>query len=239
MFGHGLFPDSVLATAEQDITKYQFAGAAPGPGPGASQCSSWRGNYRFKLYEKRESHQSSDHSDQGQQPWRQFSRNRNRGRRRGSNPRFSKARGNKSFNDNYCSVPTQLNPPLSRLDNKLSQWDQTINFLVVKQRPAQRLSDSMFKKAVFYQNVFGHAHSVTLHGQPQRKGLGPDLSLSKIKIVKSVSCLFFCPICSKCPTCCHRDQCWGKASELLASLAKVGLKSQSSFSFERRLQSSF
>ena len=53
MFGHGLFPDSVLATAEQDITKYESAGAAPGPGPGASQHSSWRGNYRFKPYEER------------------------------------------------------------------------------------------------------------------------------------------------------------------------------------------
>ena len=49
----------------------------------------------------------------------------------------------------------------------------------------------------------------------------------------------FCPICSKCPTCCHRDQCWGKASELLASLAKVGFKSQSGFIAEGWLQSSF
>ena len=48
----------------------------------------------------------------------------------------------------------------------------------------------------------------------------------------------FCPICSKCPTCCHRDQCWGKASELLAGLAKVRID-QSGFNFERRLHSSF
>ena len=99
MFGHGLFPDSVLATAEQDITKYESGGAAPGPGPGASQRSSWRGNFRFKPYDRRDSHQGSSHSDQGHQPWRQFSRNRNRGRGRGrgSNPRFSKARGNKPY----------------------------------------------------------------------------------------------------------------------------------------------
>ena len=32
MFGHGLFPNSVLATAEQDITKHESAGVAPGPG---------------------------------------------------------------------------------------------------------------------------------------------------------------------------------------------------------------
>ena len=50
----------------------------------------------------------------------------------------------------------------------------------------------MFRKAVFCQNVVGHAHSVILHGQPQRKGLGPDLSLSKIKVVKGVSCVNQC-----------------------------------------------
>ena len=48
------------------------------------------------------------------------------------------------------------------------------------------LKDLMYKKAVFYQNVVGHAHSVILHGQPQRKGLSPDLSLNKIKVVKGV-----------------------------------------------------
>ena len=55
-------------------------------------------------------------------------------------------------------------------------------------------------------------------------------------LCKSMS---FCPIYSKCPTCCHRNQCWGKASELLASLAKAGCKSQSGFSTEGWLQSSF
>ena len=50
MFGHGLFPDSVLATAEQDITKHKSAGVAPGPGPGTSQHSSWRGSARYRPY---------------------------------------------------------------------------------------------------------------------------------------------------------------------------------------------
>ena len=54
MFGHGLFPDAVLATAEQDITKYESSGAAPGPGPGASQHSRWRGSYGFKPYERKD-----------------------------------------------------------------------------------------------------------------------------------------------------------------------------------------
>ena len=59
MFGHGLFPDSVLATAEQDITKLESAGVAPGPGPGASQRSSGRGSARYRPYEKRESQQGA------------------------------------------------------------------------------------------------------------------------------------------------------------------------------------
>ena len=51
--------------------------------------------------------------------------------------------------------------------------------------------------------------------------------------------LSFCPLCSKCPTCCHKNRCWGKTPELLASLAKVGFKSQSSFPSQGRLLSSF
>ena len=99
MFGHGLFPDSVLATAEQDITKHESAGVAPGPGPGTSQCSSWRGSARYRPYERRESQHGAGQGEKGQQPWRQFSRNRNtgRGRGRGSNPHFSRSRGNKSY----------------------------------------------------------------------------------------------------------------------------------------------
>ena len=51
MFGHGLFADSFLATAEQDITTFESAGAAPGPGPGTSQHSNWRGSHRYKIYD--------------------------------------------------------------------------------------------------------------------------------------------------------------------------------------------
>ena len=163
MFVHGLFPDSVLATAEQDITKYESAGAAPGPGPGASQHSSWRGNYRFKPYERRDSHQGSGHSDQGHQPWRQFSRNRSRGRGRGrgSTLVFLRPEETSLINDNYCSTPTQLKSPLVRLDNKLNSVNQTVNCLVVRQRPKQTLKDPMFKKAVFCHNVVDHVQLFT------------------------------------------------------------------------------
>ena len=75
MFGYGLFPDSVINTAEQDINKYESAGVAPGPGPGASQRSTWRGTYRCRPYDKQETQRGSRQSEQDQ-PWRQFSRSR-------------------------------------------------------------------------------------------------------------------------------------------------------------------
>ena len=98
MFGYGLFPDSVLNTAEQDINKHESAGVAPGPGPGAFQCSNWRGNFRYRPYEKRDTQRRTESSEQEQQPWRQFSRNRGRGRARGrASSRFSKAHGFKPY----------------------------------------------------------------------------------------------------------------------------------------------
>ena len=75
---------------------------------------------------------------------------------------------------------------LSRLDHSVNQLNK-----IVKQKPKQTLRDLIWKKAVSYQDV-SHVHSVTLHGQPQRKGLGPDLSLNKIKVVKGVSCVSQC-----------------------------------------------
>ena len=53
MFGYGLFPDSVLCTAEQDISKHESAGVAPGPVTGPSQPSNCRGNFRYRPYERR------------------------------------------------------------------------------------------------------------------------------------------------------------------------------------------
>ena len=78
MFGHCLFPDSVLATAEQDITKHESAGVAPGLSLGASQCSSWRGSARYRPYERRELQHGAGQVEQGEQPWCRFCRNRKR-----------------------------------------------------------------------------------------------------------------------------------------------------------------
>ena len=92
------------------------------------------------------------------------------------------------INDNYCPTPTQLKPPLVRLD-KLNSVNQTVNCSLVRQRPNQTLKDPMLKKAVFCHNVVDHVQCVTFHGQPQRKGLSPGPVLNRIKFVKGVSCV--------------------------------------------------
>ena len=50
LFGYGLFPDDVLCTAEQDITRHEAYRVAPGPGPGALQRINWRSRNRFRPY---------------------------------------------------------------------------------------------------------------------------------------------------------------------------------------------
>ena len=60
-----------------------------------------------------------------------------------------------------------------------------------------------------------------------RSVLQQNKACQRCPLCKSI---FFCPLCSKCPTCCHT-----KASGLLASLAEFGCKSQSGVHFERRL----
>ena len=80
LFHDGLFSDAVLATAEQDITKFGSASAAQGPGPGAPQYAAKKGSYRFKPYEKKDPQSFAPANNQ--QLWRQFS-SRNKGRGRG------------------------------------------------------------------------------------------------------------------------------------------------------------
>ena len=54
MFGYGLFPDTVIATAEQDIIKHEASGTVLRPGLGASQQSGWRTANRYRPYDRRE-----------------------------------------------------------------------------------------------------------------------------------------------------------------------------------------
>ena len=100
MFGYGLFPDAAIMTAEQDIQKHEASSVAQGPGPGASQHTSWRGSHRYRPYgrkDRKPAASSEQTSQQQYQPWRQFSRSHSRGRGRGSNPRFSKSQSYKPY----------------------------------------------------------------------------------------------------------------------------------------------
>ena len=85
LFSSSLFPDDILATAKQDIAKFESAPSAQGPGPGTGQHSGRKHqSYRYKLYEKKDNRQSGHSSSQSSQPWRQFShKGRGRGRGRG------------------------------------------------------------------------------------------------------------------------------------------------------------
>ena len=99
LFGYGLFPDAVIATAEQDIQKHNPSSMAQGPGSGGPQHTNWRGANRYRPYDKKDSKQASAPDRQAHQPWRQFSRNKQGGRNKGkgSNPRFSKSHGYKGY----------------------------------------------------------------------------------------------------------------------------------------------
>ena len=100
MFGYGLFPDAAIMSAEQDIQKHETSSVAQGPGPGASQHTSWRGSHRYRPYDRKDrkpTASSEQVSQQQHQPWRQFSSSWSRGRGRGSNPRFSKSQAYKPY----------------------------------------------------------------------------------------------------------------------------------------------
>ena len=54
LFGHGLFPDAIIRTAEQDIASHHSSISVPRPGPGAAPQTGWRSSHRYRPYERRE-----------------------------------------------------------------------------------------------------------------------------------------------------------------------------------------
>ena len=85
LFSSSLFPDDILATAEQDIAKFEATPSAQGPGPGTGQhFGKKHQSYRYRPYDKKDSQHSGHSSSQSSQSWRQFS-HRGRGRGRGGN----------------------------------------------------------------------------------------------------------------------------------------------------------
>ena len=99
LFSSSLFPDDILATAEQDIAKFESTSGARGPGPGTGQHSGRKHqSYRYKPYDKKDNRHSGHSSSQSSQAWRQFS-HRGRGRGRGGNNSsyFSKSSRQQSY----------------------------------------------------------------------------------------------------------------------------------------------
>ena len=86
------------------------------------------------------------------------------------------------LNDNYCVVPTHFVSQLNRLDQNLDQK-------VVKYKVFLGSKDLSHQKVVYCQNVVTHVPSAILHGQLQKKSVGPVQSVSKIKVVKGVPCV--------------------------------------------------
>ena len=64
--------------------------------------------------------------------------------------------------------------------------------VVVRETQEQTLKFQNCKKDVSCINVVDHVPTVTTQGQPQRKGLSPGRGLSRIKLVKGVSCVSQC-----------------------------------------------
>ena len=94
LFSSALFPNDVLATAEQDISKHESVPGAQGPGPGTTQHSGKKqSHYCYTPYDKKDSRQAG-YSSQSSQSWKQFSnksRDRGRGRGGGNSSYFSKS----------------------------------------------------------------------------------------------------------------------------------------------------
>ena len=192
LFGHGLFPDAVIRTAEQDITSHHSSGSVPRPGPGAAQQTGWRSSHRYRPYDSRDSRNTGT-GDQDRQAWRQFSRNR------GAvvaedvvpTPVSLNREVTSNINDNYLLCPTPSTSVMAKLDNRI--LEKTVSSVVIDSPCSKTFhqTPSLPSQNVSYLAV-DHAHSVCFQGQPQKKGLSPCIPKRKIKDVKGVFCASQC-----------------------------------------------
>ena len=95
---------------------------------------------------------------------------------------FPRHTATKLLNDNYCVVPMHCISQLKWLDQNLDQK-------VVKDKVFLSSKDLSHQKFAYCQNVVTHVPSAILHRQLQKKGVGPVLSVRKIKVVKGVPCI--------------------------------------------------
>ena len=133
------------------------------------------------------------------------------------------------INDNHSSATQQgLSAPGLKVVKQSGPLEQTLNCQI-------------YKQSVSCVGVVIPVLSVTSPGQPQKKGLRPGLCRNRIKLVEGVSCVNHCLFAPSVPNVPHvvtETSVGGRSSELLASLAKVGLKSQGSVTSEGRVFSS-
>ena len=193
MFGYGLFPDSVLNTAEQDITKHESSGVAPGPGPGAPSTPIGEEIIDIGLMTRERIKDA---------PTRL---NRNNNLRDNfleieaeavhvvelvlvfPNPAASSL-----TNDNYSCFPTERNLSAQGLD------------VVVKNCPQEQILDCQsYKQNVSCIDVVNHVPTVIIQGQPQKKGLRPGFCLNRIKLVEGASCVNPCLFAPSVPNVPH------------------------------------
>ena len=87
------------------------------------------------------------------------------------------------INDSYCVGPSSMFVNQYQLDQ--------VNVQKLVSKTLNPISCQTVNSDVSC-NVVSHVHSVSLHGPPQRKGVSPDHSVSKIKHVKGVCCVNPC-----------------------------------------------
>ena len=95
-----------------------------------------------------------------------------------------------------------------------------------------------------FSNVKLDVHSVhTAPGHPQKNEISPGAAgcyfkKSKLKSVKSVSCVtpfVLCKSCHKCSQCCHKSSCRGQTPKLLEKMVRSGCRTESGSNPERGL----
>ena len=172
LFSASLFPDDILATAEQDIAKFESTPSTQSPGPGTGQHSGRKHqSYLYKPYDKKDNRQSGHSSSQSSQSWLSFLIKGEVADVEGTVPVISLDRPvNSHINDNYCLVDPQLNSS-------------------VEDPMCQDLNKSVNKTVNFH--VVCHVPCVT--GLSENKGIRPDQVQTEIKCVKPVCCVDFYP----------------------------------------------
>ena len=102
--------------------------------------------------------------------------------------------------------------------------------------PVTSKSETVF---LHVNSFVANVHSVTW--LPQKKGVNPNYCYNhtEIKHVNDVSLsLEFCKYCHKCPSCCHKSTCRGKATAVLGEMGSSGFESKSGHNTERGLHPS-